>query len=67
MSPQHHRKKGGERKYGRAVSKCKIYRMLHKRERSHLRRLAKHQKVYKDFSPMVLNAIERYQKAITKR
>lgn len=53
-------------KQGRAVSKCKMYKLLRKHERSHLRRLAKHQQVYKDFSPIVLSAIERYQRAMTR-
>ena len=53
-------------KHGRAVSKCKMYTLLRRHERSHLRRLAKHQEVHKDFSPMVLNAIERYQRALRK-
>jgi len=65
--PQHHKKKGGERKYGRALAKCKLYRMLRKRERSHVRRLEKHIKLYKDTSPMAQGALERYRALIISR
>ena len=56
------RKKGKKnQKHGRNKKKCEKYRLLKKRERSHLRRLQKHQKLYKDFSPMVLVALKKYQ------
>jgi len=63
----HQRKKGGARKYGRNEEKCAIYRMLHKRERSHVRRIEKHMKRYKDNSLMVVKALERYRQLITKK
>jgi len=59
------RKKGGERKYGRNKKKCELYRFLHKHERSHVRRILKHMKIYKDDSPMAKNALEKYQ-SLTK-
>jgi len=64
--PQHHKKKGGERKYGRALVKCGVYRMLRKRERSHVRRLERHIRVYKDTSPMAQEALERYRALIVR-
>ena len=65
--PQHQKKKGGERKYGRAKTKCGIYRMLRKRERSHVRRLERHIKLYKDTSPMAQDALKRYRALIVSR
>jgi hypothetical protein len=67
MSPQHQKKSGGERKYGRNKIKCGIYRMLHKKERSHVRRIEKHMKRYKDNSPMVVEALDRYRRAIVTK
>lgn len=64
--PQHHKKKGGERKYGRAKTKCALYTMLRKRERSHVRRLERHIRVYKDTSPMAQDALERYRALIVR-
>jgi len=58
------RKKGGERKCGRNKNKCAVYRMLHKRERSHVRRIEKHMKKYKDKSKMAVNALAKYRAAI---
>lgn len=65
--PQHHKKHGGERKYGRALTKCGVYRMLRKRERSHVSRLLRHIKRCKDTSPMAKDALERYQALIISR
>ena len=64
--PQHQKKKGGERKYGRALAKCKLYRMLRKHERSHVRRLERHIRRYKDTSPMAQEALERYRALIVR-
>jgi len=67
MSPQHQKKSGGDRKHGRNKIKCGIYRMLHKRERSHIERIVKHMRKYKDDSPMAKEALERYrQLAVTR-
>lgn len=65
--PQHHQKKGGERKYGRAKTKCGLYRMLRKHERSHVSRLERHIRLYKDSSPMAQEALERYRALIVSR
>lgn len=64
--PQHRQKKGGERKYGRAQAKCAVYRMLRKHERSHVRRLERHIRLYKDSSPMAQGALERYRALIVR-
>jgi len=61
MSPQHQKKSGGDRKHGRNKIKCGVYRMLRKRERSHIRRIVKHMEKYKDNSPMAREALERYR------
>lgn len=61
------RKKGGARKYGRCKDKCAVYRMLRKRERSHIRRIEKHMKKYKDKSKMAINALAKYREAIKTR
>lgn len=65
--PQHRKKKGGEHKYGRALAKCGVYRMLRKHERSHVRRLERHIERYKDTSPMAQEALERYRALIVSR
>jgi len=67
MSPQHQKKSGGDRKHGRNKIKCGIYRMLHKRERSHVKRIWRHMEKYKDNSPMAREALERYRQLIVTR
>lgn len=67
MSPQHQKKSGGDRKHGRNKIKCGVYRMLHKRERSHVRRIERHMERYKDNSPMVTKALERYRQLIVTK
>ena len=57
--------KANARQSRRHQGKYGIYRMLHKHERSHIRRIEKHMKKYKDNSPMVKEALKRYQAQIT--
>jgi len=64
--PHHQKKKGGDRKHGRAKIKCGVYTMLRKHERSHVRRLEKHIRLYKDTSPMAQEALERYRALIVR-
>ena len=40
------------------------YRMLHRFERSHIRRIEKHIRIHKDHSPMVKQALEKYRALI---
>jgi len=61
------KKSGGARKYGRCKDKCAMYRMLHKHERSHVRRIEKHIKKYKDKSKMAINALAKYREAMKTR
>ena len=65
--PQHQKKSGGDRKHGRCKIKCGVYRMLRKRERSHVRRIEKHMRVYKDDSDMAREALERYRSLIVTK
>lgn len=51
------------RKHGRNKVKCAEYRRLRKHEKSHVKRILKHMERYKDNSPMVLEALERYRRA----
>jgi len=67
MPKQQHKKSGGARKHGRNKDKGEKYRMLHKKEKSHIRRLEKHMKRYKDSSPMVRKALEKYEKLLIIR
>lgn len=67
MSPQHQKKSGGDRKHGRNKIKCGVYRMLRKKERSHVRRIERHMRIYKDDSPMVVEALDRYRRAIVTK
>jgi len=41
-----HKKKSGTRKYGRNKEKCEKYKILRKREKSHVKRIKKHLKKY---------------------
>lgn len=65
--PQHQKKSGGDRKHGRAKTKCGVYRMLHKHERSHVERIEKHMRVHKDNSDMVNNALAKYRSLIVSK
>ena len=58
-----HKAKGSKkgRKYGRNLKKCARYKLEGKHEKSHLRRILKHMKKYKDSSPFVLEALSRYR------
>ena len=59
---------GGPRQcHGRNASKCAMYRTLRKCERSHVRRIEKHIKKYKDKSKMAINALAKYREAIKTR
>ena len=42
------------------------YRMLHRHERSHIRRIEKHIRIHKDNSPMVKQALEKYRAQICR-
>jgi len=59
-------KSGGARKIGRNMEKCKRYRMAGKHELGHIFRIKKHQKTYKDNSPMVINALGKYQELLKR-
>ena len=52
---------------GRDTKKCAMYRMLRKRERSHVKRIEKHMRIHKDKSKMVTNALNKYRLAIRER
>jgi len=41
--------------------------MLHKKERSHVKRIERHMEKYKDDSPMAKEALERYRQLMIKR
>ena len=59
---------GGPRDHhGRNKHKCAMYRTLRKHERSHVRRIEKHIKKYKDKSRMAIQALNRYREAIKTR
>lgn len=58
------KKSGGTRKHGRNKIKCARYRMLRKREESHLRRIRRHIERYNDHSEMVKVALEKYQRLL---
>lgn len=49
---------------GRNKNKCSMYRMLRKHERSHVERIERHMKKYKDKSKMAINALAKYRAAI---
>ena len=53
--------KANARQHRNHQGKYGVYRMLHKHERSHIRRIEKHIKIYKDNSPMVKKALEKYR------
>lgn len=59
-------KSGGARKVGRGMESGKRYRMAKRRERSHIRRIKRHQEVYKDTSPMVLAALKKYTQLLKR-
>ena len=46
---------------GRNKVKCERYRRLHKREKSHIRRIERHVAKYKDHSPVVREALKKYK------
>jgi hypothetical protein len=52
---------------GRNKQKCDMYRTLRKHERSHVQRIEKHIKKYKDKSKMAINALVKYREAIKTR
>lgn len=56
--------KGGSKKHGRGKKKCETYLRLNKREKSHIRRIERHMKKYKDDSLMAKRALEKYRKAL---
>ncbi len=56
--------KSGAKKYGRGKKKCETYLRLRKREKSHIRRIERHMKKYKDDSLMAKRALEKYRKAL---
>jgi len=58
--------KANARQHRTHQGKHGTYRMLHKHERSHIRRIEKHMKRYKDNSPMVREALERYRAQIVR-
>ena len=58
------RRKNGTKKYGRNKAKCEKYRRQKRHERSHVKRILRHIKKYKDSSPMAKNALEKYQKLL---
>lgn len=58
------KKSGGARKHGRDKAKGDKYRTMKKREKSHIRRIEKHMKTYKDNSSMVLKALKKYQEMV---
>lgn len=59
-------KSGGAKKIGRNLDKCKKYRLANKRELSHINRIKKHRKTYKDDSPMVIHALEKYTELLKR-
>ena len=56
--------KSGVKKYGRNKTKCETYLRLKRREKSHIRRIERHMKTYKDNSPSVKVALAKYRKAL---
>lgn len=56
--------KANARQHRNHQGKYGIYRMLHKYELSHIRKIEKHMKKYKDNSPMVKKALEKYRAQI---
>ena len=56
--------KSGSKKHGRGKKKCETYLRLRKREKSHIRRIERHMKKYKDSSPVVKVALAKYRKAL---
>jgi len=59
--------KANARQHRTRHSKYGVYRMLRKHERSHVRRLERHIKLYKDTSPMAHEALERYRALIVSK
>ena len=59
--------KANARQHRTHQGKYGIYRMLHRHERSHIRRIEKHMKKYKDNSPMVKSALEKYRAQIVSK
>jgi len=57
-------KSGGARKVGRNREKCAKYRLMNKHEWSHINRIKKHMKKYKDTSSMIFGALERWKKRL---
>ena len=55
------RKSGGDRKHDRNKKKCDVYRRMGKHEISHIRRITKHIKKYKDSSRMAKEALKKYK------
>ena len=58
--------KANARQHRNHRGKYGTYRMLHRYERSHIRRIEKHIKRYKDSSPMVQKALEKYRAQICR-
>ena len=58
--------KANARQHRTRESKYSLYRFLKKHERSHIDRILKHMKVYKDNSPMAKNALEKYQSLVKR-
>jgi len=63
-----HKAKGSKknRKYGRNKIKCNRYRLEHRHEKSHIRRIRRHMAHYSDHSPAVVKALERYEGELLK-
>jgi len=59
------KKSGGARKHGRDKDKGAKYRALKKHEKSHVKRIEKHVKIYKDNSSMPRIALKKYRDLIT--
>lgn len=58
--------KANARQHRSHQGKYGIYRMLHKYEKNHIRKIEKHMKKYKDSSPMVEKALGRYRAQIVR-
>lgn len=58
--------KANARQHRNHQKKYEAYRLLRKHERSHIERILKHMKKYKDNSPMVEKALKKYRELIVQ-
>jgi len=61
LRPQGRCNKANQRQHRNHHLKYERYKILKKYERGHIERIERHMKRYKDNSPMVVNALEKYR------